>query len=260
ARRRPRRSRGRRRVRLHALAGPARAEIWLDWTQADDPPCANVICDPRPGTGDYEMAHTAGAPTQVYPIVGTALRAGPGRTVDEHQRAVSEPSATSAATGTGTPYAWSRVAFSPEEIRTSSPDNRVVSFPYLKRMCANIDVDQAAALPLCSYELAREIGVPDDRLVFPHAGADAHDHFFFSERDTLHPSPAIAAAGLAALDAAAVDIDDVARFDLYSCFPSAVEIALGALGLRGPGGGDTRPLTVTGGLGFAGGPANNYPT
>ncbi|HMF04365.1 MAG TPA: hypothetical protein VKH17_06090, partial [Acidimicrobiia bacterium] len=121
-------------------------------------------------------------------------------------------------------------------------------------------VDQAAALLLCSYELARELGVPDDRLVFPLAGSDAHDHFFFSERDTLHASPAIAAAGRAALDAAAVDIDDVSRFDLYSCFPSAVEIALDALGLRGPGGGDARPLTVTGGLGFAGGPANNYPT
>jgi acetyl-CoA C-acetyltransferase len=35
---------------------------------------------------------------------------------------------------------------------------------------------------------------------------------------------------------------------------------MGALGLHGPGDGDSRPLTVTGGLGFAGGPANNYPT
>ena len=127
-------------------------------------------------------------------------------------------------------------------------------------MCANIDVDQAAVLLMCSYGMARDLRVPDDRLVFPLAGADAHDHFFFSKRDTLHASPAIAAAGGAALDAAGVGIDDVARFDLYSCFPSAVEIALGALGLRGPGGGDARPLTVTGGLGFAGGPANDYPT
>jgi acetyl-CoA C-acetyltransferase len=235
-------------------------KIWLDWTQAVDPPCANVIGDPRPGTNDYEMAHTAVAPTQIYPLFETALRADAGRTVEEHQRAVSELWATFAATAAGNPYAWSRVPYSPDEIRTSSPDNRVVTFPYLKRMCANIDVDQAAALLLCSYDLARELGVPDDRLVFPLAGADAHDHFFFSERETLHASPAIAAAGRAVLDAAAVDIDDVGRFDLYSCFPSAVEIALGALGLRGPGGGDTRPLTVTGGLGFAGGPANNYPT
>ncbi|HKA94017.1 MAG TPA: acetyl-CoA acetyltransferase [Acidimicrobiia bacterium] len=235
-------------------------KTWLDWTQADDPPCTNVVGDPRAGTNDYEMAHTAIAPTQIYPLFETALRADAGRTVDEHQREVSELWAGFAAVAAENPYAWSRVAFSPEDIRTPARDNRVVTFPYLKRMCANIDVDQAAALLLCSYEIARDHGVPDDRLVFPLAGADAHDHFFFSERETLSASPAIAAAGRAALDSAGFGIDDVARFDLYSCFPSAVEIALGALGLRGPDGGDTRPLTVTGGLGFAGGPANNYPT
>jgi len=235
-------------------------KVWLNWTQADDPPCANIVGDPRAGTNDYEMAHTAVAPTQIYPLFETALRADAGRPVEEHQRDVSELWAVFAATAADNPYAWSRAPYSPEEIRTPTPDNRIVTFPYLKRMCANIDVDQAAALLLCSYELARDLGVPDDRLVFPLAGADAHDHFFFSERETLHTSPAIATAGRAALDSARVGIDDVVRFDLYSCFPSAVEIALGALELRGPLGGDTRPLTVTGGLGFAGGPANNYPT
>jgi acetyl-CoA C-acetyltransferase len=235
-------------------------KTWLDWTQADDAPCARVLGDPRPGTNDYEMAHTAVAPTQIYPLLETALRAEAGRTVDEHQREVSELWATFAATAAGNPHAWSRVSYSPEEIRTPSRDNRVVTFPYLKRMCANIDVDESAALLMCSHGVARDLGVPDDRLVFPLAGADAHDRYFFSERESLTKSPAIAAAGHGALDAAGAGVDDVARFDVYSCFPSAVEIALGALELQGPGGGDARPLTVTGGLGFAGGPANNYPT
>jgi len=97
-------------------------------------------------------------------------------------------------------------------------------------------------------------------MVFPLAGADAHDHYHFTERDRLDRSPAVRAASFAALDAAGIGLDDVARFDLYSCFPSAVQITMGSLGLVGPAGGDARPLTVTGGLGFAGGPANNYPT
>jgi acetyl-CoA C-acetyltransferase len=235
-------------------------KTWLDWTQADDPPCARVLGDPRPGTNDYEMAHTAIAPTQIYPLFETALRADAGRTVDEHQRKVSELWSTFAAVSATNPYAWSRVPYSAEDIRTPSPDNRVVTFPYLKRMCANIDVDQAAAVLRTSYETARDLGVPDERLVFVLSGADAHDRYFFSERESMTESPAIAAAGGAALGAAGAGVDDVARFDLYSCFPSAVEIAQRALGLRGPGGGDPRPLTVTGGLGFAGGPANNYPT
>ncbi len=42
-------------------------KTWLDWTRADDPPCPNVIGDPRPGTNDYEMAHTASRPRTSTP-------------------------------------------------------------------------------------------------------------------------------------------------------------------------------------------------
>jgi acetyl-CoA C-acetyltransferase len=219
-----------------------------------------VLGDDRAGTDDYEMVHLAAAPTQIYPLFETALRAALGRTVEEHQVHTSELWATFAAVAARNPHAWSREGWSAEDIRTTGPDNRVVTFPYPKRMCANIDVDQSAALLLCSYEAAVDLGVPEERLVFPLAGADAHDHFLFSERDSLCDSTAIAAAGRDALAAAGFGVDDVARFDLYSCFPSAVQIAMRALGLAGPLAGDDRPLTVTGGLGFAGGPANDYPT
>ena len=171
---------------------------------------------------------------------------------------MSELWARFAAVAADNPDAWSQQAFTPEEIRTVSPDNRMVCFPYPKRMCANIDVDQAAALLLCSYEAARAAGVPDDRMVFLHAAAEVHDHYFFTERWSLADSPAIATVvGDAARARPASPLDDIARFDLYSCFPSAVQVATRALGLADD---DPRPLTVTGGLGFAGGPVNNYPT
>ncbi len=50
----------------------------------------------------------------------------------------------------------------------------------------------------------------------------------------------------------------MAHVDLYSCFPSAVQIAADELGL--PDDDPARPLTVTGGLTFGGGPGNNYGT
>jgi acetyl-CoA C-acetyltransferase len=231
--------------------------VELTWETGDDAPCDWVIGDTRPGSSDYEMAHTAIAPPLVYPLFETALRAANGRTVDAHQRHVSEVWSRFAAVAAENPNAWSRTAYSPTDIRTVSPDNRMVCFPYPKRMCANIDVDQAAALILCSYETARAAGVPDDRVVFLHSAAEAHDHYFFTERWSLAESPAIAAAVGDTLAAAAVDTDAVARFDLYSCFPSAVQVATQAIGLADD---DPRPLTVTGGLGFAGGPVNNYPT
>ena len=232
-------------------------KAWLAWPRSEDPPCADVIGDDRPGSSDDELAHGAAAPTSVYPLFETAIRARAGRTVEEHQQAVGELWAPFSTVAASNPHAWTRHAWTPEEIRTPSPDNRVVTFPYLKRMCANIDVDQAAALLLCSYETARAAGVPEDRLVFPRGGADGHDHYFVSERDRLDTSPALGLVADAALHAGDTERDAVARFDLYSCFPSAVEVARSALGLDGH---DDRPLTVTGGLAFAGGPANNYPT
>jgi acetyl-CoA C-acetyltransferase len=231
--------------------------VELDWDSGTDAPCPIVIGEDAPGSSDYEMAHLAVAPTMVYPLFETALRAQLGHGVDEHQRYVSEMWSRFAAVAAGNPNAWSRKAYTPEEIRTITPDNRAVCFPYPKRMCANIDVDQGAAVILCSYEAAQAAGVPDERMVFLHAASEAHDHWFVTERNSLAESPAIAATGATALAAAGVGIDDVAHFDLYSCFPAAVQIARAALGIEPT---DSRDLTVTGGLGFAGGPVNNYPT
>ncbi len=234
--------------------------VHLEWPVDDGTPCPNIIGDPRPGTNDFEQAHWAVAPTHVYPLFETALRAAAGRTVDEHQAAVGALWSRFAAVAAANPHAWSRTPYSAAEITEPTRDNRMVVFPYTKRMCANIDVDQGAAVFLCSYEAARDAGIADDRMVFLHAGADAHDHWFVTERAALAEAPAIGVATRAALAAAGVGIDDIARFDLYSCFPAAVEMAMHELGLRGAEHGDERPLTVTGGLGFAGGPVNNYPT
>jgi acetyl-CoA C-acetyltransferase len=231
--------------------------VELTWDDGGDEPCEWVIGDDRPGSSAYEMAHLAVAPTMVYPLFETALRAHLERDIDEHQKHVSELWSGFSAVAATNPAAWSPVAYAPEDIRSVSADNRMVCFPYPKRMCANIDVDQGAAVLLCAYEAARAAGVPNEKIVFLHGAAEAHDHYFVTERWALHASPAIAVVGQHALTAAGIGIDDVAHFDLYSCFPSAVQIGREALGVRDT---DTRPLTVTGGLGFAGGPVNNYPT
>ncbi|MDQ1444438.1 MAG: acetyl-CoA C-acetyltransferase, partial [Acidimicrobiaceae bacterium] len=111
---------------------------------------------------------------------------------------------------------------------------------------------------VCSVEAARSAGVPEDRWVFVHSGADAHDHWWISERDNLHSSPAIRLCGKAAMDLAVLGPSEIAHVDLYSCFPAAVQIGAAELGL--PTDDADRDLTVTGGLCFAGGPGNNYVT
>jgi acetyl-CoA C-acetyltransferase len=219
---------------------------------------APLVGDDRPGWTADEAAHQSATPIAVYPLFETALRAAAGRDLEEHRRVVSELWARFAAVSGTRAAAWSQKAWSAEEIRTPGPANRMATYPYTKLMCANIFTDQAAAVLLCSPEAARAAGVPDDRLVYLHAGADGADRQFLTERWSLAESPGLRATAGDALAGAGVGVDDIARFDLYSCFPSAVQTAMKELGLAGPGGGDDRPLTVTGGLSFFGGPGNNY--
>src|SRR5262245_5327799 len=122
-------------------------------------------------------------------------------------------------------------------------------------MNANNAVEQSAGLIVCSVERAESLGVPRDRWVFPWAGTQAHDSYAVSHRPDLRSSAAIRLAAQELWKLAGVGVDDVDHADLYSCFPSAVQIAAAEIGL-----GLDRPLTVTGGLSFAGGPWNNYVT
>ncbi|MEA3019396.1 MAG: acetyl-CoA C-acetyltransferase [Actinomycetota bacterium] len=227
-----------------------------DWTPLDESAShAVVLGEELTMTNPSEASHGITMPVQLYPVFETAIRAAAGRSVDDHLVVISELWARFSEVAAGNPYAWIQEAKSAEQIRTASADNRMVGFPYTKQMNSNNDVDQAAALILCSVEAARRFGVPEDRWVFPLAGTDAHDTPYVSNRQDLHSSPAIRAAGRRVLELADVGIDDVAHFDLYSCFPSAVEVAAAELGLA-----LDRQLTVTGGLTFAGGPWNDYVT
>jgi acetyl-CoA C-acetyltransferase len=125
-------------------------------------------------------------------------------------------------------------------------------------MVSNNNVEQAAAVIVCSVGAAQRLGVPRDRWVFLRAGAEAADTSRIAARPRLDGSPAIRHAAARALDLAGVPVAELGPIDLYSCFPSAVEVAAQEIGL--PLDDPARPLTVTGGLTFAGGPWNNYST
>ena len=202
---------------------------------------------------DAEIAIRLGRPIQIYPIMETALRHASGLSVDAHLEHISKLWAGFSDVAAANPNAWIREAKSAEEIRTISPMNRPVSFPYPKLMNSNNNVDQAAALILVSEEKAKALGISRDKWIYPWAGTDAQDHYYFSNRDNFHSSPAIRFAGGKCLELTGSTPDDIDMIDVYSCFPVAVQIACRELGFD-----MNRPLTVTGGLTFAGGPLNNY--
>lgn len=201
----------------------------------------------------FEEERGVNLPIVAYPLFESAIRHRNGESHDAHRDRIGRLWARFNTVAQHNPHAWSRQALSADDIREPSPNNRMIGFPYTKAMNSNWDLDQASAIIVTSAAKATSIGVPREQWIFPHAGAEANDTASLSNRRDFHSSPAIGAAGAAVFSNLGVDVDQLAAVDLYSCFPSAVQISAEALGLS-----LDRELTVTGGLTFAGGPLNNY--
>jgi len=212
-----------------------------------------VLGNDEPMVGPAEQARGLVRPVEFYPVFESALRHARGEGVEENRRRIAGLWARLSRIAADNPHAWIREPVDAETLLATGPSNPMVAFPYSRLLCANNRVDMGAALLLCSLEAAQRAGVPGDRMVFPHAGTDAHDALVPGERGELSTSPAIRVAGRRALELAGVGADEIEHVDLYSCFPSAVRIAAEELGLS-----LERPLSVTGGLTFGGGPLNNY--
>jgi len=241
------------RTRTQLRAGGQR----LAYTEQDESvPVPEGSDENVPMAGAAEDRIRLDRPAYIYPMFEQALRVSTGESVDDHRRRIADLWARFNQVAVRNPDAWIRKPITADEISHPGPTNRMISWPYTKLMNSNNMVDQGAALILTSAEAATRLGIPDERWVFPYAGTDAHDTYAISERAELHRSPAIRTGGKRALELAGSGIDDMDYVDLYSCFPSAVQVAATELGL--PADDAARPLTVTGGLTFAGGPWNNY--
>ncbi len=204
-----------------------------------------------------EISHAVFEAYLTFALFDNARRTHLGRGLDEHRAQLGRVLAPMTEIAAASPHAWFPVARGADELVTATPDNRMVSYPYTKLMTSIMDVDMAAALVLASAAKADALGVPEERRVYLRGAAYAEDPAHVAGHPDLWRSPAMAAAADAALAGSGIGADDVAYFDLYSCFASSVCFALDALGISED---DARPVTQTGGLPYHGGPGSNYMT
>ena len=61
------------------------------------------------------------------------------------------------------PNSWLKKHFTPDEITTPTPENRLIAWPYTKLMVANPTVNMGGAILMTSLAKARAAGVPEDR-------------------------------------------------------------------------------------------------
>ena len=242
---------------LRSTQNARKLGLQLDWNEDPGAGEPQRVGDSRCGFSSEEARHDLRAAIHFYPLLENAIRAGLGRDVPGHMQAMGRLFERLARVAKDNPLATRRQGYGAAELATISDDNRWICFPYPRLMNANAIIDQAAAVLVTSVGKAREWGIPQDRWVFLHGCADGVDTWVVSERERLDASPAIRGCNRLALEMAGRTLDDVSAFDLYSCFPSAVEVAMKEIGLAED---DPRPLSVTGGLPFFGGPGNNYVT
>ncbi len=190
---------------------------------------------------------------QHYALIENAVRHHDGQSVADHAETVGELWARFDAIAAGNPDAWFAGSRTAADLSTSTAANRPLASPYNKWHSTQWTLDQSTALVITAAEVAEQLGIPADRHVYLRAGADHDCVVPVTERAEIHRSPGAGIVARAALGMADLDLDDVDLVDLYSCFPIAVRIQAREIGLD-----LERPLTVTGGMPFAGGPFNHY--
>lgn len=200
-----------------------------------------------------EIANGLGAPTQTYPAFENALRARLGMNEADYADMMAELWSRFSAVAADNPYSQFPEARTKEFLSTPSQENYRVADPYLKWHVAQDAVNQGAALVLTSVGAAKKAGIDPAKWIYLHGYAAFRDRPV-SERRDLSRSRPIAAALSGALTMAGRTAEEIAHFDLYSCFPCAVLLAAEALGIDWR----VKDCTVTGGLPFFGGAGNNY--
>ncbi len=218
---------------------------------------------PHPG----EVANSIFEAWLTFALFENARRAHLGTDLATYRRSLGELLSPMTAVAASNPYAWFPTARAVDEITGPTAANRMVGYPYSKLMTAIMDVDMAAAVIVASDAMADSLGVPLDRRVYLRGWGYAEDPPAVAQRADLWRSGAMEAASAAALHGAGTGVDDVAHLDLYSCFASSIEFSLDALGIDpaaarspGPEVAPERPVSVTGGLAYHGGPGSNYMT
>ncbi len=208
------------------------------------------------GATRLESSHGMVYPIHGFPLFETALWAESGLDLEAYLLKLGKRWSQHSQIAADHPDSWSKKRFSPADIIKKSSSNRMIAFPYTKRMNPFVTVDLGAAVILMTEEKAKKYSRKERRPVYFVGGGYAKDRQrFMIEKSSFTHSPPLKVAVDKALERAGFSLDDIDAFDIYNCFPCAVGMAQKMLGLKHD---DPRPLTVTGGLGFFGGPGNNY--
>jgi acetyl-CoA C-acetyltransferase len=202
-----------------------------------------------------ELSHEVRQAYATFAILDSARRAHLGLSLDDSRRQEAAMMARLSARAAENPLAWFRKEHSADSLFNLTDKDRMVATPFSRNTMAFMDVDMAAAILVTSHELADKLNIPQANRVYLHGWGYAKSPPYIAQRPELFHSPEMKSACDQALGMAGKAANDIDFLDLYSCFASNINFTRDVLGIADD---DPRPLTVTGGLPYFGGPGNNY--
>lgn len=224
-----------------------------DWQEEIEAPLDNREYRQR-FASTQELRSGMFLPAHYYALIENRQADDLNHTLAEHQRYMGQMLAPFSEIAARNPFSQHQRAYTVEELALPTTRNYPISLPYTKWLIAQDAVNQGAALVLTSVGYAREMGIDPARWIYIRSHASGAD-IPLSQRSDPARSNVMDAVLSQTLSRGECTVDELAMLDIYSCFPCAVHAACEALQLPTDG---SRPLTVTGGLPYFGGPGNNY--
>ena len=203
--------------------------------------------------GDGELEELGAMAVGYYATMETALRKNDNENIEEHQNNIASMYEEFSKVASNNEDAWLDHPYSKKEILETSKKNKMLAYPYNKLHCTSWNVNQSAALIICSEELADKLEIDNKKRVYPISSSENNHMIAIQQRPKLYESIGMIYAAKSVnkmMEKLDIRLD---AYDLYSCFPAAVKMFSKSLEL-----GSEIPKTITGSMPYAGGPLNSF--
>ena len=203
--------------------------------------------------GDEELEELGAMAVGYYATMETALRKNDNENIEEHQNNIASMYEEFSKVASNNEDAWLDHPYSKKEILETSKKNKMLAYPYNKLHCTSWNVNQSAALVICSEELADKLEIDNKKRVYPISSSENNHMIAIQQRPKLYESLGMIYAAKSInkmMEQLDIRLD---AYDLYSCFPAAVKMFSKSLEL-----GSELPKTITGSMPYAGGPLNSF--
>ena len=203
--------------------------------------------------GDEELAELGAMAVGYYATMETAIRKNDGEGIEEHQNNIALMYEEFSKIASENKDGWLNHPYAKEDILETSKKNKMLAYPYNKLHCTSWNVNQSAAIIICSEELANELEIDSKKRVYPISSSENNHMIAIQQRPKLYESLGMTYAANSInkmIERLDIKLD---AYDLYSCFPAAIKMFTKSLELD-----SEIPKTVTGSMPYAGGPLNSF--